>query len=272
FRWMGSGLVFFFAAALVTHFSIAREQSPVAGRWSDAPLRLSPAVMRTAMAGALVFSLLMVCGRGAQLVSAALQGSAESAASAGGQEEFYRRALAWNPYEAPTHFNFGLWLYLKGRAAEAVPHLRYATERGFNASACFAYLAAAEAGAGELRAAEQTLALAVSVYPRSVFLRVRHATALAEAGNTEEAGAEYAAALALDSRAARGWRQLICFGRQAAKVAAYYDKGIALAGELLPENCIFAVLDENERRTPVAVLEETSSLNAALPQQPHSMP
>ncbi|MCA1849870.1 MAG: hypothetical protein LC672_02155, partial [Acidobacteria bacterium] len=88
---------------------------------------------------------------------------------------------------------------------------------GYNSSVCYAYLAAAEALAGDMRAAEQTLALAVRVYPRSVFLRVRHATSLAEAGRSREASEEYSAALALDARAARGWRQLICFGRLAAK-------------------------------------------------------
>ena len=63
-------------------------------------------------------------------------------------------------------------------------------------------------------------------------------------------------ALAMNSRIARGWRQLICFGRDAAKKAAFLDKGIAMAGELFPENCIFAVLDENEKRDVVAILEE----------------
>jgi predicted Zn-dependent protease len=142
--------------------------------------------------------------------------------------------------------------------------LRYAVARGYNSSVCYAYLAAAEAGAGELPAAAQTLGEAVRVYPRSVFLRVRHAAALVESGREAEANEEYAAALLLDSRMARGWRQLICFGRNAAKTAAFHDKGIAMAGELSPESCIFAVLDENDRRKPVAVIEEPALLNAML--------
>jgi Tfp pilus assembly protein PilF len=189
---------------------------------------------------------------------------AESAASDEQVERLYERALLWNPLDATTHFNYGMWLYLERRAPHAVPHLRYAIARGYNSSVCYAYMAAAEAGAGEMQAAAQTLAQAVRVYPRSVFLRVRHAAALMEAGKEAEANEEYAAAISLDSRAARGWRQLICFGRKAAKAAAFYDKGIAFAGELTPENCIFAVLDENERRKPVAVLEESPLLNAAL--------
>jgi O-antigen ligase len=248
FRWLGSGLIFFFAAALVLHFSADRTRD-------DKAFNLAPFFMRTAMVTALVFSLLMFGGRGAQATNYVLQGMAQSAASSARTEQLYRQALAWNPFDASTHFNFGTWLFLKGRAPEAVTHLRYAVERGYNASVCYAYLAAAEAGAGLMQQAEQTLAQAVRVYPRSVFLRVRHASALAEVGLTEEANEEYAAALGFDTRAARGWRQLICFGRNAAKTAAFQDKSIAMPGELSPESCIFAVLDENDRRTPVAVLD-----------------
>jgi O-antigen ligase len=250
FRWLGSGLIFFFAAALVTRFSAQRAEA------ATKHINLTPAFARAATVCVLVFSLLMLAGRGAQAANAVFQGMAESAASDERVEQLFERALAWNPLDATTHFNYGMWLYMDRRAAKALPHLRYAVARGYNSSVCYAYLAAAEAGAGEMQAAEQTLAEAVGVYPRSVFLRVRHATALAEAGRQTEANQEYAAALALDSRTARGWRQLICFGRKAAKTAAFYDKNIAMPGELSPENCIFAVLDENDRRQPVAVLEE----------------
>ena len=256
FRWTGSGLIFFFAAALVLHFSANRTLD-------DKSFKLTPLFMRAATAMALVFSLLMFGGRGAQATNSVLQGMAQSATTAARTEQLYRQALLWSPFDAPTHFNFGTWLFLKGRPAEAVEHLRYGVERGYNASSCYAYLAAAEAGAGSMQVAEQTLAKAVSVYPRSVFLRVRHASSLAEVGQMEEANEEYAAALALDLRAARGWRQLICFGRKAAKTAAFLDKSIAMPGELSPESCIFAVLDENDRRAPVAVLDENSLLSAA---------
>lgn len=258
FRWMGSGLVFFFAAALVQHFSAKHAKA------QTKTFTLTHAFARTAIASALLCSLLMLMGRGAQATNAFLRAMSASAQSAARSEQLINQALAWNPFDAPTHFNYGMFLYLERRAAEAVPHLRYAVARGYNASICYAYLAAAEAGANDLQAAEQTLAEAVRVYPRSVFLHVRHATALAEVGRTEEANAEYASALALNARVARGWRQLICFGRKAADLAAFSDKNIALPGELFPENCIFAVLDENDRRKPVAVLEESSPLSAAI--------
>jgi tetratricopeptide (TPR) repeat protein len=257
FRWTGSGLIFFFAAALVMRFS-ARDAGTVKRR-----IVLAPAFARAALVSALALSLLILFGRGAQATNAFLQNMAAAAADKGRAEQLFERALAWNPLDAAAHFNYGMWLYMKKRAPqEAVPHLRYSVARGYNSSVCYAYLAAAEAGAGDMSAAERTLSEAVSVYPLSVFLRVRHAAALAEAGRPADAGEEYLRALALNPRTARGWRQLISFGRKAAKEAAFHDKGIAAAGELTPENCIFAVLDENDRRRPLAALEESPLLSA----------
>jgi hypothetical protein len=111
----------------------------------------------------------------------------------------------------------------------------------------------AESNAGEPEAAERTLALAVRVYPRSVFARVRHAAALRRLGRVGEAGMEMSAALLIDSKAARGWEQLIENDIDAAADAARRDHGIRRPGELLPSDAVLAVLQENERRFPEAV-------------------
>jgi O-antigen ligase len=257
FRWMGSGLLFFFAAAVISRLAAdgARRARP--------GLRLTPAFGRTAIAVASVFALVMLCGMAFVAMNNTLHGAAQASVDKDEQERLYQSALRWNPFDAGTHYNYGVWLYHEKSAAEAVPHLRYATARGFNASVCYAYLAAAQAGAGEAQAAEATLAHAVNVYPRSVFLRVRHATALRETGRTGDADVEFAVALRIDSRAARGWRQLIDFGVDAASVAARDDQSIALPGELSPENCVFVTLAENERRTPPDAQVDRKSLRVA---------
>jgi hypothetical protein len=135
-----------------------------------------------------------------------------------------------------------------------VPHLRFAVERGFNESSCYSYLAGAEAGSGDLSAAEKTLAYAVYVYPRSVFLRTRYAHALAEAGNVSEAEREYATAVGLGERQARGWQQLINFGVDAASVAAHRNPRIALPGDLVPESGMWSVIAENKLRQRAVTL------------------
>lgn len=246
FRWMGGGLVFFFAAALVSRLSVDERQ---AAPQREFKLALIPS--RLVVASALALSLLMFGGRTAQAINSILHGAANRRENQQQAERLFSNALKWNPFDAATHLNYGLWLYYERRPREAVPHLRYAVSRGMNASVCYAYLVAAEAGAGETQAAAATMAEAVAVYPRSVFLRVRHARALEADGQSEAAEQEYAEALRLDARAARGWLELMKVGREGAKVTAHYDRSVAMPGELYPENCIFAVLAEFELSQPL---------------------
>ncbi len=260
FRWMGSGLVFFFAAAVVTRFSArtkideARRDETTAYARGRTPRRLFPALLRPAPAVGLALSLLVACVMTLQAASVQLIAAAQSSADPGRAEAHYRSALKVNPLNPATHYQFGVWLFHRGREREAVPHLRYGVERGFNASTCYAYLAGAESGAGDEAASERTLAAAVRVFPRSVFLRARHAASLARLDRAAEAELEMAAALLLDSRVARGWRVLIDDDIDAAVAAARRDpRTYSMPGELQPEEALFAVLKENERRFPAAV-------------------
>lgn len=82
---------------------------------------------------------------------------------------------------------------------------------------------------------------------------MRHAVALTELKNLQEAEAQYQAALILDERQARGWWKLIRFGKAVAGDAARLDSRIAMPGDLFPEACIFAVLTDEDRRPPSQV-------------------
>ncbi|HEX7957026.1 MAG TPA: O-antigen ligase family protein, partial [Pyrinomonadaceae bacterium] len=258
FRWMGSGLVFFFAAALVVRHSAragdASAQNSEGLDEDSARPRFFRALTRPAPALGLTLALLVASVMAAHAASAQLIAAAQSTSDAARAEGLYRAALSVNQLNPAAHYQFGTWLFHRGREGDAAAHLRYAVARGFNTSTCFAYLAAAEAGAGDGAAAERTLARAVRVFPRSVFLRARHAAALSRQGRAGEAELEMAAALLLDSRAARGWRSLIDDDIDAAAEAARRDPGgVARPGELQPDDAVFAVLKENERRFPEAV-------------------
>ncbi|MET0647025.1 MAG: O-antigen ligase family protein [Pyrinomonadaceae bacterium] len=266
FRWMGSGLVFFFAAALVTRLSAqaaAGESRPVEDAATSAEgtehdglrgRRRFDALPLPAPAFGLALSMLLALVMGVHAAGVQFIAEAQRSGDEKRTEALYRTSLALNPLNPATHYQFGVWLFHRGRDGEAVPHLRYSVERGFNASTCYAYLAGAESNAGGVETSERTLAEAVRVFPRSVFLRARHAAALARLGRDAEAELEMAAALLLDSRAARGWRSLIDEDIDAATAAALRDpKSAAVPGELEPEDAVFAVLKENERRFPWAV-------------------
>jgi O-antigen ligase len=269
FRWMGSGLIFFYAAALVLRFAARTEtedESAALQSRGEESLKRSEgtrtrglrgifdAASAPAPAAGLALALLVAVVMAAQGAHVQLLAAAQSGAYGERTEELFRTALAVNPLNPSARYQFGAWLYNRGREREAVPHLRFGVERGFNASTCFAYLAGAEANAGDAAAAERTLAEAVRVFPRSVFLRARHASALARAGRTGEAELEMAAAVLLDSRAARGWRKLIDDDIDAASDASRRDpRTYAKPGELEPDEAVFAVLKENEKRFPEAV-------------------
>ena len=164
----------------------------------------------------------------------------------------YRLALRFNRFDAASHFDYGSLLYRQRRYSEAVSHLSYAVAHGLNTSTSYAALAAAQAEAGDLNESEHTLATASKAYPQSVFVLVRHAAALARVGRTDESDRQFAAALALDDRGARGWYQLINFDIDAALAAAEKDSRLAKPGELKPQTAVFVVLKENERRLNIS--------------------
>lgn len=250
FQWLAGGLLFFFAASLISQAAASQETAndSASERRVETINFASPAFIRGVRVCALSVSLLIFYFTGTRAMNAVLEGAAQASADPVRAEHLYRAALRWDAHDATTHYNYGLMLYSARRATEAVPHLRYAAENGFNASLCYAYLVAAQTAIGDYKAAEQTLSQAVKVYPRSVFLRVRHAAALTKLGREQEAGQEYAAALTVNAKAARGWHELIFRGLDAAALAARTDASVALPGELQPEGCVFVILDENKER------------------------
>lgn len=274
FRWTGSGLIFFFAAALVSNLArhahlqeaagatqaqhdvgpLSRAQMSAAKASDLKPMRPLRSRAQSAYALRLFASLVVLAAMCLQATSTILLASAQASADAPSAERLYGAALSINPLDASTHFNYGFSLYLQKRERDAISHLRFALARGFHTSACYAYLAGAESSAGDLEAAERTLAAGARVYPHSVFLRVRHAAALRSIGRERDAELEMNAALLINSRAARGWQQLIDNDIDAAIAAAKHDlHDIAMPGELQPEDAVFAVLTENEKRFPEAV-------------------
>ncbi|MDQ6651563.1 MAG: O-antigen ligase family protein [Acidobacteriota bacterium] len=256
FRWVGSGLIFFFAAGLVSHFASIGKQRTIESSLNQQPTKTSlksPAFAFCFLVAAFAFSVLMLLWASAQGTNSVTHALAQTnQGSPARAEQLYRIALRCNPFEAATHYDYGSFLYQQNRLGEAIPHLRYAVDSGINTSTGYADIAAAEEASGDLRAAESTLAYAVRVYPRSIFLLVRHAAALSRLGRSKESELELSAALLIDSRAARGWYQLINFDIDAAMAAAKQDASIAKPGELVPENAVYLVLKENERRLNIS--------------------
>ena len=248
FNFLGSGLVFFFAAAIVLRGATEGSMNKVI---ILAPIKYA----RMAAVGTFGCVLLLLGCFSVQAIGSTLHGTALWGKDRDKAGRLYQGALHWNPYDPVNHYNYGIFLLKNNQASSAVPHLRYAIERGFNSSLCYGYLVTAEIKSGDLLGAEHTLSEALSAFPHSIFLRVRYANVLARLGRTEEGDKQYEAAILLNDRMARGWWQLVSFGLDAATAAARNDATIALPGELKPELCIFTVLDEKKK--PSADLESS---------------
>lgn len=253
FRWLGSGLLFFFAAAIVSHFAFDRAQA------DKQTIEFTPNFAQRGLLAACAFSLIFICSMSAQGLNVVTQARAQTTADATEAERLYQSALFWNPIDPATHFNYGLWLYEQGRTTEAAKHLRYATTRGVDTSVTYAFQSAAESEAGDAQTAQETLAYAVRVFPRSTMLRARHANALIETGNTQQAANEYATALSIDEPSARGWWTLIRSGKEAAALAAQHDAKITAPGELSPPEAVPLTIVEFKRRA-IAHPTETGEL------------
>jgi len=246
FRYLSGGLLFFFAAALITR-NVCQSRMVVSST------KESPVVIKHSRLIFAVWSLPALLGItffSVQATGITFQALAESTQDVSSREAYYRDALKFYPGNTAAHFSYGMWLYGQRRANEAVPHMRRAMLAGLNSSVCFQYLASVEEAAGNLDTAEQTLSQAVNVYPRSVFLLVRHSVALERVNKNSEAEAEFSRALAIDAPKAKGWRNLIVKDIDAALTAAHDDSEVAGPGELGPEAAVLAVLQENELKNP----------------------
>lgn len=246
FRWLGSGLIFFFAAALCVRFA-----QPGAQAERKQGLCVPQLFVQRASLCALSFSLLMFCAMSMQAVNIIQHGRAQGSPEASVGDGLYRSALFWNPFDGATHFNYGIRLFHQQRYGEAIEHLRFGLANGMNTSVCYAYLASAEMKAGESVAGEATLAEGLRVYPRSIFLRVRLASALFKTGRESEAQSEMERAYSIDEVYARGWWELINSGKTGAVEAARRSPGkIAIPGSLSPVDGVFLVMSENGERPP----------------------
>src|SRR6185436_431689 len=84
FRWFGSGLMFFFSAAIVSHYAASTKHE------QRGELKTSPVRVRLAPVGALAFAVLMMLGAGTQATNSLLHAFAQSSKSPAEAENMYR--------------------------------------------------------------------------------------------------------------------------------------------------------------------------------------
>jgi O-antigen ligase len=150
---------------------------------------------------------------------------------------------------AVDHEYAGAYLSYAARVAEddpstAVALTRKAIENGLGIAIVYSQLAKRQIAAGDANGAEATFREALSIYPRSLFLRTEFIVFLEDQGRSNEAADQAAIARTIDLRHANGWYMMIRQGSVAAFYRAQTDKNIAPPAELAPSNGVRQYLDK----------------------------
>lgn len=243
FRAFQNGVVFFIVLAVFVH-SIRK----VGRRNSDLSSGSEKAVsegflVRLRKLSALPFAALFLfsIAAGASQYYVLLGEKARSQSEA---EAYFRSAIGLHPE------NTGAYLAYAGRAGRsgdtrlAAELYRKAIDNGLGVTVTYSTLSKAYELDGDRDNAERTLAEAISIFPRSVFIRIRYALLLEANGKGGESAKQFDAARAMDLKQANGWETLIRDGMLKAHLRAKEVGDSTPPAELRPNNAIYAYADE----------------------------
>ncbi|MBX3266927.1 MAG: O-antigen ligase family protein [Acidobacteria bacterium] len=168
----------------------------------------------------------------------------EKARSQSEAEAYFRSAIGLHPE------NTGAYLAYAGRAGRsgdtrlAAELYRKAIDNGLGVTVTYSTLSKAYELDGDRDNAERALAEAISIFPRSVFIRIRYALLLEANGKGGESAKQFDAARAMDLKQANGWETLIRDGMLKAHLRAKEVGDSTPPAELRPNNAIYAYADE----------------------------
>ena len=165
-------------------------------------------------------------------------------------EKDFRAALSFDEQDGAYHFFYGQRLFIEGDAERAIPHLRFAIDKGAAASTSFYYLAAAQSFAKKPAESDATFREALRLYPRSVFLLTGYAAFLKTSGETEKSAASYEKALQINEKQARSWMLAHTEGTEKLSLLQVRDKNYTEAMGLYPTAAIYAMLDFQRQTNP----------------------
>ncbi|MFM9905022.1 MAG: O-antigen ligase family protein [Pyrinomonadaceae bacterium] len=252
------GMTGFFVSSMVSSFSFRAIQNGVVFFMVFAvavsEIRKTPAVRKIVRTNRKTSRLMAATGIIAALVIVAFSGAkglAESYIySAERNQDFpqaaalYRSALRLDPDNAAAYVFLAGRYSAEGDDATAARLLREGIDRGIGVTVTYSLLAKFQAASGDADGAGKTLAEAVSIFPNSVFIRVRYAKYLADQGQSDDSERQMKIADSIDSRQALGWSIMLNEGSVAAFYKAKDDSKIAAPVELLPNNAVFEYLNK----------------------------
>jgi tetratricopeptide (TPR) repeat protein len=236
FRVVQNALAFFAAFAVALYEMSKPATVDTAATGKSVSLRGIAAVAAAAALAMLVYTGTKACGEYYLSVSEGTERFEDADRAA-------RTSLQLDPGNAAAYYYLASRYANEGDYAKASELMSQAIDRGLGVSLTYHLLAKYRSLSGDTAGAEGSLATAVDIFPRSVFLRVRYAALLEDLGRTDLAAKQMEIARNIDSRQSNGWYNIIRQGSVAAFYNARSDPGIAPPAELIPENVVLDYLD-----------------------------
>lgn len=166
------------------------------------------------------------------------------------KSRLFESSISWNAENAGSYFSYSMALAARRESDPAAFALRRAIDLGLGTTPVYSLLARIYEDAGQFGPAEQTMAEAVDIFPRSVFARTRYALLLMKNGKAAQADRQFAIASDIDNRQAAGWRSIIEHGSTATELKSLRDHDTAAPSELRPVTAVLQYADPTEEHQP----------------------
>lgn len=242
FRLVQNGLVFFVLLALAAHGLLSFKNVAAGKEKNRFPVK---AALSIGIAACCLLASLSIV-RAYAAVSAI---NAESTIKETGDWSGFQRAISLDKDNASAYSAYGFSLFVDGQYEASIKPQEEAIAHGRATSVDYSYLASSHLMAGNKPGAAGVLAEGIKLYPYSVFLRSRYGVLLNELGRSDEAQAQFDAAMKIDARQAITWRNLAESGPVVASKKAF-DENLLPVMDLKPIRAIYAMVHERELTHP----------------------
>lgn len=240
FRLMQNGFVFLFVLAVSSKFLLADKQPSTKNNKIAFDNYFYKAVLSFGILSCLLLGTHCILRAASSYYSAELLNLSDSAAAL----PLYENAVRYDDENPRSHLGYGLYLINEKRYREAIPQLNKTIELGEGTSADYSLLATSQFLSGDVKAATETCAEAVKLYPRSTFVRTRYAALLQESGNEAGSRKQLEISSSIDIKSTKTWWSLMHEGVAKTNIKTLKDKDYIVVFDLQPQIAYTAVMIE----------------------------
>jgi len=243
FRVMQNSMVFLFVLAVASKTLLGKDGA------SD-PVTLTSTKIRFACAAGIFACCVLMVYSAVRVSSVIVAEKADAIADIGAASNMYKLAADLDDENPDARFRCAMRFFSDARYAEAIPWLRETIAIGHARSSDFSYMATAQSLSGDDAGAENTMATAAELYPRSPFVLTRYSLILAGNGKTDLAERAFERGIAIDHAAAKTWRAVIEKGPKVTSELAATQSDYLQVMQLQPTSSMYAVVAERLIRHP----------------------